>query len=171
MTLKRTWILPIAITALLLVPSLRAAEEVKETKETTAAKPPVPFSAVPVADADAMEKAMKEIDRIHKLLPRRVKDAKKNAESLAMLAEMQKQTIVAKSLPPSNFESKPAAEQAQYIADYRLGMIQLLRQIIDAEEQILKGQHDQATKTVKGLVDLEREGHKKFQPPHEEEKK
>jgi soluble cytochrome b562 len=155
MTLKRTWILPIAITALLLVPSLRAAEEVKETKETTAAKPPVPFSAVPVADADAMEKAMKEIDRIHKLLPRRVKDAKKNAESL----------------PPSNFESKPAAEQAQYIADYRLGMIQLLRQIIDAEEQILKGQHDQATKTVKGLVDLEREGHKKFQPPHEEEKK
>jgi soluble cytochrome b562 len=168
MNFKRNWMLPLAIAALLVVPSLRAAEEAKETKE---AKPAAPANAAPVADADEMEKQMKAIDKIYKLLPRRVKDAKKNAESLAMLAEMQQHTIAAKSLPPSNFESKPAAEQAQYIADYRLGMIKLLRSELDAEEQILKGKNDEASKIVKALIDQETEGHKKFQSPHEEEKK
>src|SRR2546421_12950109 len=80
-TMKRTLSI-LALATLIAIPSLRAAEDAKDAKAATSA------SAIPAVDADKMEKEMKAIDVIYKKLPRRVKNAEKNPESLELLAEM-----------------------------------------------------------------------------------
>lgn len=113
-------------------------------------------------DEKPLEKAMSGIGKAYKALGRQIKDASKNESSLALVAEMQKQTVVAKGIVPDTIAEAPAADRAKMVVIYRKLMGQTLKAEVDLEANLLDGDNAKAAETLAELKKLMGDGHKQF---------
>ena len=111
----------------------------------------------PQADMQAMNKAMVA-------LTAQVKDPAQNAASLLAIAQMQAATLSAKDGMPPLVAALPATEQAARIVEYKKGIVKLLRQELDLEEQLLDGNNAKAAETLAAMQATQMEGHRGFRP-------
>ncbi|HSV16105.1 MAG TPA: cytochrome b562, partial [Tepidisphaeraceae bacterium] len=107
---------------------------------------------------------MESMGRAFKALQRQINDSAQNASSLALVGELQQHTMLAKSAAVPKNVATPNEDPAQSAADYHGMMLNLLRQELDLEEQLLDNQNDKAAATLKSIDELQDQGHKEFQP-------
>ena len=115
-------------------------------------------------DAKSLHEEMEAIEKAYRSLKRLVKDPKKLEPALAAVSRMQLHTLNAKDMVPAMAADKPEAERAQFIAKYRAGMVNLLKQQLLLEEQLLAGETEKAVETYESLKKLEADGHREFKP-------
>lgn len=112
----------------------------------------------------SLHREMESMGRSFKTLQKQITDPAQNASSLALLGDLQQHTVLAKNAAPPKMPTVSDAERPKHNADYRGMMLNLLRQELDLEEQLLDGKNDKAVETLKAMDVLQDQGHKDFQP-------
>jgi len=102
--------------------------------------------------------------RDFKQLQKQLNDPAQNASSLALVADLQQHTILAKNATPPKLPTVADADRPKHEADFRGMMLNLLRQELDLEEQLLDGKNEKAAATLKSIDEMQDQGHKDFQP-------
>jgi hypothetical protein len=93
-----------------------------------------------------------------------VGDATKNDATLGLLADFERDALVAKNGVPAMVANMPEADRPARIAAYKKEMIKLIRQALDAEEALLAGDNAKATEAVNAMNATQTEGHGEFRP-------
>jgi hypothetical protein len=91
-----------------------------------------------------------------------VKDATKNAESLATVVEMQAAAQVCKTQTPKMTAEVPEAERAGFVKSYRKQIIVLQQKLLELETALLDGDQAKSEELYRALKKLEEDGHEKF---------
>jgi type II secretory pathway component PulJ len=112
---------------------------------------------------DAIMDAMEAMNKAYKKLKPQIADASKNASSLELISEMQKQTLIAKGNVPGRAAKTPTAQRAKFVADYRKSMIALMGEYLKLETAIIDGNNAEAEKIFANLNKLKEKEHEKFQ--------
>jgi len=121
-------------------------------------------SAARAADESTpLEDAMTALNKALKTVKAQVEDVSKNAESLKLVAEVEKQALIAKGFEPAKTKSIPAGEKAKFVAAYRVKMTEMITEVLKLEKALLENKNDEAAKAVKVLYEMKTEGHKIFQ--------
>jgi hypothetical protein len=97
-------------------------------------------------------------------LRNQINDASKNESSLALLANMERDSITAKNGMPPVVTNTPEADRAAKLTAYKTEMVKLIRQELDTEEALLAGDNAKAADLVKAMNDTQTEGHRDFRP-------
>ena len=127
-----------------------------EQKKTPAAKPGDMHT-----EMEAMNKAIRTLNKT-------IADKDKLAANLAAVNDLQLHTIACKGMIPKTASTQPADTKDKFIADYRKQMNDVLKSEMDLEQQLTAGDNAKAADTVKQLRDMEKQGHKAYQPPEKE---
>src|SRR4051812_15319264 len=106
---------------------------------------------------EAMEKPFKQLGK-------QISDSSKNESSLQLVLQLQQLTLASKSQIPRKVDRMPATQQAEAKSDYRQMMVNLLRQELDLEEQLINGDNKKAAETVAAMDQLQKDGHAEFRP-------
>ena len=114
-------------------------------------------------DTTPLEDAMTTLNKALKTVKAQVEDPSKNADSLKLVAEIEKQALIAKGFEPAKAKSVPAAEKAKFVAAYRVKMTELMTEILKLEKALLENKNDAAAASVKLLYEMKTAGHKVFQ--------
>jgi hypothetical protein len=130
------------------------------TRPTTRPGGPGGGAGAPVS----LHREMESMGRAFKALQKQISDPAQNASSLALVAALQQHTMLAKNATPPKNQEDPNADKAQSAADYHGMMLNLLREELNLEEQLMDKQNDKATETLKSIDELHDQGHKEFQP-------
>jgi hypothetical protein len=157
------------LTALMLARPLVAAEE--HDGDEGPHRPPAtrPTTRLVLTGGDGtppvlLHREMESMGRAFKALQRQINDPAQNASSLVLVAELQQHTMLAKNATPPKNQEDPTADKAQSAADYHGMMLNLLREELNLEEQLMDKQNDKAAETLKSIDELQDQGHKEFQP-------
>jgi hypothetical protein len=105
---------------------------------------------------------MQALNRILLLLRDQVRDASRNASTIALTADMEWSTISAKEALPLRSLILSEPEKQAMLAGYRRELIKLIRQELDLEEQLLNNDNAAAAQTLGAIEQTENEGHEKF---------
>lgn len=133
-------------------------------------KEPMTLSASPKKeDKTELGKAMDKMGKALRALKKQVADPAKNASSLQLAEGMRSAALASADLTPAKAQDLPEADRAQFEADYKAGMKDLLGAIDDLAAALKAGDNDQAVKIVQGFNKLMKDGHKKFQRPKTKE--
>lgn len=154
--LNRIWVrsgFVVAVMGLTVSPALLTSARAEEGKPAT-----------PPAGADDLHHGMEAMGKTFKALKGQINDPTKNQSSLALVEELEKQTLAAKGMTPRGASTRPTDERAKYLADYRIDMANLLRGEIELEEALIDGKQDKVAEAFQSLVDQMTEGHKAFRP-------
>ena len=109
-----------------------------------------------------LAKQMEVVEQGLRKLRRSVRDPERNAESIELLAGMQRAALESKSQRPVMTERVPEAERDAFLADYRKGMIALLEGLLAIEKSLLDGDNRAAREHTKRVAEMEDSGHDKF---------
>lgn len=94
-----------------------------------------------------------------------LKAGDKQAEALAVIANMQRGVLDAKLLPPSNLSEIAEGERPAHVLLYRKEMAMLLQEFAALEIDVIEGANAAALERMKGkLAEMRDAGHDKFQP-------
>lgn len=105
---------------------------------------------------------MEKISSAWRSAKRQLADPAKNEDTLAKLATVKENMVASVDLEPELKKSKPAAEQAKFVADYRATMKQEIKKIDEIIALVKAGKNDEAAKLV-GVVDQDqKDAHKQF---------
>jgi ABC-type transporter MlaC component len=114
-------------------------------------------------ESTPLEDAMTALNKALKTVKAQVEDVSKNAESLKLVAEVEKQALIAKGFEPAKTKSLPAAERAKFVAAYRVRMTELMTEVLKLEKALLENKNDAAAASVKMLYEMKTDAHKIFQ--------
>src|SRR5262245_8925510 len=109
-----------------------------------------------------LQKQMEVIDKGMNKLKSSLKDAAKNAESLATLIEMQKAAQASKTETPKMTTSLPEADRAKFVTSYRKQIIALQQKLLELETVLLDNDSAKAEQVYRALKVLEENGHEQF---------
>lgn len=119
-------------------------------------------NAQPKEDETELGLKMEKISSAWRVAKRQLPDASKNQDTLAKLAIVKENMVASAKLEPDLKKSKPAAEQAKFVADYQATMKEEIKKIDDIIALVKAGKNDEAAKLV-GIVDQDqKEAHKQF---------
>jgi soluble cytochrome b562 len=107
--------------------------------------------------------SMEAMNKAYKTLRMQIADASKNASSLELVSEMQKQALIAKSAIPARAKATPEAQRAKFISDYRKSMVMLMTELLKLETALVDGKNADAEAIAKNLTKMKNEEHEKFQ--------
>lgn len=107
---------------------------------------------------------MEAMEQPFKQLYKQIKDPSQNSSSLELVMELQRLTLASKTQLPKKVTTMPSTQQAEASNDYRQMMVNLLRQELDLEEQLLNGDNAKAFETLEAMNQLQKDGHKEFRP-------
>jgi cytochrome c556 len=108
---------------------------------------------------------MEKIGGAFRKLRNLVKDPTKSADALAQVAIIKENATAAAKLEPKLKETKPAADQAKFVADFQAKMKDFLADVGKLEDALKAGDNAAAQKLVDTLFSDEKDGHKAFRPP------
>jgi soluble cytochrome b562 len=125
------------------------------------------FVSAGIASAEekhsALEESMETMNKALKTLRMQLADPGKNASSLELVAEMQKQALISKGLVPARAAKIPAGDRPKFLTAYRHAMVGLMSELLKLETALIEGKNDQADAIAKGLNKVKADGHEKFQ--------
>ena len=105
---------------------------------------------------------MEKISSAWRITKRKIANPADNAETLAKLAIVKENMVAATKLEPDLKKTKPAAEQAKFVADYQARMKEEIKKVDEIIALVKAGKNDEAAKLV-GVVDQDqKDAHKKF---------
>jgi len=108
---------------------------------------------------------MEKINAAWRKLRRQVAEPAKNADSLALLAEIRAASAGTEKMMPDKAADLPAADRAKFQADYAAGMRKFAGLLDQLEAALRTGRNDEAGKLVSAIADFQRESHKAFRRP------
>jgi soluble cytochrome b562 len=114
---------------------------------------------------------MEKINAAWRKLRRQVAEPAKNADSLALLAEIRAASAGTEKMTPDKASDLPEADRAKFQADYAAGMKKFAGMLDDLEAALKAGKNDDAGKIVSAIADFQRESHKAFRRPPPEKPK
>ena len=100
-------------------------------------------------------------DAIHDLR-RSLKDPAKSADSLASIAKLQADAVVAKSELPRMLPHVPEAERPAFVVAYRREMVRLLEASLKLESAVLDGKPEPIKEAFEALRAMEDPAHDRF---------
>jgi hypothetical protein len=107
---------------------------------------------------------METLGRLFKQLRTQITDSTKNASSLELLSQMEQATFASKSQVPGKVMHLPTTQQAEETNNYHQMMVNLLRQELDLEEQLVNNDNKSAADTLAKMQQTEKDGHSEFRP-------
>ena len=123
--------------------------------------------ATPLLYADGdLEHPMEAMEKIYKTLKKQVKDETKRDANLKLIADFQKQVLIANGLLPEGVSRLSGDEKEKAVTSYRTMMLNLLRSALDLEEALVNKKYDDAEKEIATLLEIEKSGHKEFRKEH-----
>jgi soluble cytochrome b562 len=141
--MKNRLLLLTAAFALAFGPAVRAQEKKDEPETELGAK-------------------MEKISSAWRVAKRQLADPSKNADTLTKLATVKENMVAATKLEPDLKKSKPAAEQAKFVADYQTKMKEEIKKVDEIIALVKAGKNEEAAKLV-GVVDQDqKDAHKQF---------
>src|SRR5688572_8303896 len=123
------------------------------------------FSPVVVAQDEPeteLGAKMEKISSAWRIAKRQLPDSSKNADTLAKLATVQEHMTASLKLEPDLKKSKPAAEQAKFVADYQAKMKEEIKKIDEIIALVKAGKNDEAAKLVAVVDQDQKDAHKQF---------
>jgi soluble cytochrome b562 len=142
--MKNRLLLLTAAFALAFAPALRAQDAKSDEPETE------------------LGAKMEKISSAWRIAKRKIANPAEKEDTLAKLAIVKENMVAATKLEPDLKKSKPAAEQAKFVADYQAKMKEEIKKIDEIIGLVKAGKHDEAAKLV-GVVDQDqKDAHKQF---------
>jgi hypothetical protein len=142
--MKNRLLLLTAAFALAFSPAIRAQDAKKDEPETE------------------LGAKMEKISSAWRIAKRQLPDSSKNQDTLAKLATVQEHMTASLKLEPDLKKSKPAAEQAKFVADYQAKMKEEIKKIDEIIALVKAGKNDEATKLVAVVDQDQKDAHKQF---------
>jgi len=142
--MKNRLLLLTAAFALAFAPAIRAQDSKKDEPETE------------------LGAKMEKISSAWRIAKRQLNDSSKNADTLAKLATVQENMKAALKLEPDLKKSKPAEEQAKFVADYQAKMKEEIKKIDEVIALVKAGKNDEAAKLVAVVDQDQKDAHKQF---------
>jgi hypothetical protein len=133
-----------AVFALAFAPAVRAQDSKKDEPETE------------------LGAKMEKISSAWRIAKRQLPDSSKNADTLAKLATVKEHMTASLKLEPEIKKSKPAAEQAKFVADYQAKMKEEIKKIDEVIALVKAGKNDEAAKLVAIVDQDQKDAHKQF---------
>ena len=152
----------------LFVAALSATMLIAAPRFTRAAEDQAPKK--PAAKPGDLHSEMEAMNKAIRTLNKTITDPKKMEANLAAVNDLEFHTIACKGIIPKGATTQPADVKEKYIADYRKGMNDVFKVEMDLEQQVIAGDTAKAQETVKQLRQMEKDGHKIFQPPDQQSK-
>ena len=146
--MKIRLLLATLVCAVMTVPGLRAEDARKEAETELGAK-------------------MEKMGGAFRKLRRQVADASKNQDSLAQVAIIRENATAALKLEPAKKADLPAADQAKFVAAYRVEMKEFISLAGKLETALKAGNNEEAAKLCSAMGDEQKKGHKEFQKKKE----
>jgi hypothetical protein len=115
-----------------------------------------------------LSNTMGDIDDMMKKLRRSIRKPETNAQSLQLLADIEKAMVACKSMTPSKAATVPADQKDKFIAAYRKEMAGTIINLCELEQAILDGDNAKAVEIYKGITEREDKAHDQFKPKDEE---
>lgn len=120
-----------------------------------------PFS---FADEDTeLGAKMDKMGSAFRALRRQVSDPAKNQDSLAKVAIIRENAEASLKLEPAKKADIPAAQQQQFVADYRAKMKEFIAVTDKLAAALKANNNDEATKLVGAMADTQKQAHTDFQ--------
>ena len=110
-----------------------------------------------------LEDAMEAMNKALKTLKAQAADASKQQANLELVAEMQKQMVIAKSMAPARAAKLNGAEKQKFMAEYRKAMVALIGDLLKLETAVLDGKTAEVEAMIKNLNKVKTDGNEKFQ--------
>jgi hypothetical protein len=105
---------------------------------------------------------MEKISSAWRVAKRQLPDSSKNQDTLAKLATVKEHMVASTNLEPDLTKTKPEAERAKFVADYKAKMKEEIKKIDEIIALVKAGKNDEAAKLV-GVVDQDqKDAHKQF---------
>ncbi|MFN0132615.1 MAG: cytochrome b562 [Phycisphaerales bacterium] len=110
----------------------------------------------------SVEGAMKVIDRSLKNLQGQLDDASKKDDNLRQVGEAQRAAVTAKLLRPGKQldKAKDEGERKKMEAQYRRGLMDVVRKLLDMEQAIVDDKADDAKRLLAEIVKMRDDAHK-----------
>jgi len=110
-----------------------------------------------------LHRKMEQIGEIVSSLRKQLKDPAQNADSLQKVVQLEKLTLECKELQPALLAKIPAAEQAEFLFNYRKEMVRMMTELMTLELLIAEGKNEEASKQYRDVIRVKYSGHEKFQ--------
>lgn len=134
------------------------------TSAPPADSPPVQDSQEPGQEEEVgpLEERMLVLKRGMRALRRGLKDPKKDATSLEIVAGMAVAVGEGKLLTPPMLEGIPQEKKEGFLLEYRKSMVSMQMELLKLELALLGGDRDAAKAAYEALKDMEDAGHERF---------
>ena len=107
--------------------------------------------------------SMENIGTAYRKLRRTALVLDRSAESLALLAVMQENALIAMGQVPERAATVAGNRRGKFILAFKRKMLELIGAMLDVEEALLDGDHVRAGKAVRQLGFIRKGGHEQFQ--------
>jgi hypothetical protein len=107
---------------------------------------------------------MERIEDQVKLLRKHCKDPATYPAALETLAEIERLSLVCKSLAPALAEKLPEVERAAIVTDYRRTMVDFLMRELELEQALLDRDAERVKAAFERFHDMEDSAHERFAP-------
>ena len=111
-----------------------------------------------------LHQQMENMGRLFKRLKAQVSDSTKNESSIDLVTQMEQVTLASKNQIPRLVQRMPTTQQSDETLSYRQMMLDLFRDELDLEENLLNSDNKKAAEIVQKMDQLQRDGHKEFRP-------
>lgn len=118
-------------------------------------------------DGGELHDRMEKIEDHLRVLRRSLRDAERDADSLAALHAAQLEAMACKPLVPERASEQPEADRAAYVNAYRADLCTAIQGLLEVEKAVLAGDHEKAQELFKDVKRLEKAGHEKYQVEEE----
>ena len=105
---------------------------------------------------------MEKISSAWRVAKRQLPDSSKNQDTLAKLATVKEHMVASTTLEPDLTKTKPEAERAKFVADYKAKMKEEVKKIDEIIALVKAGKNEEAAKLVSVVDQDQKDAHKQF---------
>jgi len=122
---------------------------------------PTTAAPAPAAPNDVIEEAMGTLQRSLRTLGKGISE-ETHDQSLSELLKVEAALMQAKTQVPDTAADVDEKKRSEFVAEFRVLLIETLQQVLDAEAAVVSGDHKKAEGIVRKLGQMKSKGHDKF---------